>query len=61
MVSKSLINRKRDMKHLITLAFLIAAIVVAMAGYVSGFVILVVAGLLLEGIFWHRVFRKRKS
>lgn len=49
------------MKHLITLAFLIAAIVVAMAGYVSGFVILVVAGLLLEGIFWHRVFRKRKS
>lgn len=46
------------MKHLITIAILVAAIAVASAGYIAGFALLVVVGLLLEGVFWLRIFRR---
>ncbi|MDQ2075202.1 hypothetical protein [Marinimicrobium sp. ABcell2] len=47
------------MKHLITIAILVAAIAVASAGHSFGFAVLVVIGILLEGVFWLRVFKKR--
>lgn len=46
------------MKHLITIVILVAAIAVAAAGYIAGFALLVVAGLLLEGVFWLRIFKR---
>lgn len=47
------------MKHLITIAILVAAIAVASAGYATGFAVLVAAGIILEGVFWYRLFKKR--
>lgn len=48
------------MKHILTVAILVVAIGFASLGYTTGFVILFVAGLLLEGLFWHRVFNRQK-
>lgn len=49
------------MKHLITVAFLVAAIALAMAGSATGFALFIVAGLFFESVFWYRIFRKRKA
>lgn len=49
------------MKHLITIAILVAAVALALAGYIMGFAVLFIAGVLLEGVFWFRIFQKRKS
>ena len=49
------------MKHLITIALLLAAIVFVAMGSASGFVIFLILGIVCEGAFWLRIFGKRKS
>jgi hypothetical protein len=47
------------MKHLVTVAFLIAAVVFAIAGSASGFALFLLIGLLCEGVFWYRLLKKK--
>ena len=47
------------MKHLVTVAFLIAAVAFAIAGSASGFALFLLIGLLCEGVFWYRLFKKK--
>lgn len=48
------------MKHLMTVAILVAAITAMSAGYTTGFALLLIAGVFLEGVFWLRLFKKHK-
>jgi Flp pilus assembly protein TadB len=47
--------------HLITIAFLLAAAVCYAAGFALGMLVLGVIGLVLEGVFWIRLFRRRRN
>ena len=47
------------MKHIITVLSLIAAIASYIAGSAFGIVAFLISGLLLEGVFWARIFRRR--
>ncbi len=46
------------MKHLITVFCLLGAIALYIAGSAREAVVLIVVGLLLEGAFWIRLFRR---
>lgn len=48
-------------KHLITAGFLLAAIGLYMVGMALAATTIVVIGMLLEGVFWLRLFRARKE
>ena len=48
------------MKYVITLLTLVAAIAAYIIGVSSGIVIFLISGLLLEGLFWLRIFRRKK-
>ncbi len=47
-------------RHIVTVLFLVAAIVFYAAGAVGPGTGLLVLGLLAEGTFWYRIFGKRK-
>jgi hypothetical protein len=47
--------------HMVTAAFLIAAILCYAAGFEGEMLLFVAAGLVFEGIFWVRVFRRRRD
>ena len=47
------------MKYVITLLTLVAAIAAYLIGSSTGLVALLVSGMLLEGVFWLRIFRRK--
>ena len=47
--------------HLITAAFLVAALLSAIAGVGLGMLIFAAAGLVLESVFWFRTLRRRRG
>ena len=47
--------------HLITLAFVVLAIVFYAAGTQSGFLALLACGMLAEGMVWMRLLRSRRK
>jgi hypothetical protein len=47
------------MKYVVTLLTLVAAIASYIIGASSGVVVFLISGLLLEGIFWLRIFRRK--
>ena len=49
------------MKHVITFSCLIAAVAAYLAGSTSGAVIFFVVGLILEGVFWLGLFRRKEN
>jgi hypothetical protein len=49
------------MKHVLTFLCLLGAVGLYIAGSATGAAALLVAGLLLEGVFWVRVFRKQRD
>lgn len=49
------------MRHLITFACLAAAVTAYIIGWWQGVTGFVVVGMLLEGIFWFRLLRKKKQ
>jgi len=49
---------EKSMKHLITVFCLLGAIALYIAGSAREAVVLIVVGLLLEGAFWIRLFRR---
>ena len=48
------------MRHLITLACLVAAFAAYSIGWGRGITVFVVIGIIFEGIFWVRLLRKKK-
>ena len=49
------------MKHVITFSCLIGAVAAYLAGSASGAVILFVVGVILESVFWLRLFRRKEN
>ncbi len=47
--------------HLVTLVFLLAAVLCAIAGSTSGLLVFAAAGLVLESVFWFRLLRRRAA
>ncbi|WP_446807916.1 hypothetical protein ACH50O_11395 [Methylomonas sp. 2BW1-5-20] len=47
------------MKYLITLLSIIAAFASYIVGSISGLVAFMIAGIVFEGIFWRRIFRRK--
>lgn len=46
--------------HLLTAAFLIAAVLCYVVGLNSGVIVFAAAGLVLESVFWFRLFKRRR-
>lgn len=49
------------MNHVITFSCLIAAAIAYLAGSASGAIIFFVVGVVLEGVFWLRLFRRKEN
>ncbi len=49
------------MKHVITFFCFIAAVTSYLAGSASGAVIFFVVGVILESVFWFRLFRRKEN
>jgi hypothetical protein len=45
--------------HLLTAAFLIAAVLCYVVGSNAGLIVFAAIGLVLESVFWFRLFRRR--
>ena len=46
--------------HLVTAAFLVGAVLCYIAGSSAGMIVFAAVGLVLECVFWFRVFRARR-
>ena len=47
--------------HLITAAFLIAAVLCYVAGFGPGMLVFAAGGLVFESVFWFRLFKRRHA